>query len=185
MVLIHLAEGFEEVEALTCVDILRRADIDAKTVSVTKDLLVQGAHGVFIEADMTFDEADYDDCEMIVLPGGLPGATNLRDHPGLTAQIKAFAKAGKPLAAICAAPLALAAHGALDGKKATIYPGMERYLTGATPTGKAVTVDGNVITGLGPALAMGFALAIVEFFKGPETKKEVASGLLYDRIVEI
>ena len=185
MVLIHLAEGYEEVEALTCVDVLRRAGVDAKMVSVTGDLLVRGAHGINIEADVLFEEADYDACEMIVLPGGMPGATNLRDHAGLTARIEAFAKAGKPLAAICAAPLALAAHGALTGKNATIYPGMESYLAGANPTGGTVTVDGNVITGMGPALAMEFALALVEFLKGAETKKEVATGLLYDRIGEI
>ena len=134
---------------------------------------------------MLFEDADYDECEMIVLPGGLPGATNLRDHPGLTARIEAFAKAGKPLAAICAAPLALAAHGALEGKKATIYPGMEKHLAGAKATGKTVTVDGNVITGMGPALAMEFALALVEFIKGANAKKEVASGLLYDKIGKI
>ncbi len=185
MVFIHLAEGYEEVEALTCVDVLRRAGVEAKTVSVTGNLLVRGAHGINIEADILFEDADYDACEMIVLPGGLPGATNLRDHAGLTEQVKAFAKAGKPLAAICAAPLALAAHGALEGKEATIYPGMESNLAGANPTGGTVTVDGNVITGMGPALAMEFALALVEFLKGEETKKEVATGLLYDRIGEI
>ncbi len=185
MVFIHLAEGYEEVEALTCVDVLRRAGVEAKMVSVTGNLLVRGAHGINMEADLLFEDADYDACEMIVLPGGMPGATNLRDHEGLKSQIEAFAKAGKSLAAICAAPLALAAHGALEGKNATIYPGMESYLAGATPTGGTVTVDGNVITGMGPALAMEFALALVEHLKGEETKKEVATGLLYDRIGEI
>ena len=185
MVFIHMAEGYEEVEALTCVDVLRRAGIDAKMVSVTGNRMVTGAHGISIEADLLFEEADYDACEMIVLPGGMPGATNLRDHAGLTAQIEAFAKAGRPLAAICAAPLALAAHGALEGKKATIYPGMEEYLASATPTGENVTVDGSVITGMGPALAMEFALTLVGYLKDEKTKKEVATGLLYDRIVEI
>ena len=185
MVFIHLAEGYEEVEALTCVDVLRRAGIDARMVSVTGNLTVRGAHGIDINTDMLFEDADYDECEMIVLPGGLPGATNLRDHPGLTAQIEAFAKAGRPLAAICAAPLALAAHGALEEKNATIYPGMEDHLAGAKASGSTVTVDGNVITGMGPALAMEFALALVEFIKGAEAKKEVATGLLYDKIGKI
>ena len=135
MVFIHMAEGCEEVEALTCVDVLRRAGVEARMVSITGELLVKGAHGIEIKADMLFEDADYDECEMIVLPGGLPGATNLRDHEGLTARIKDFAKSSKPLAAICAAPLALAAHGALDAKKATIYPGMEEHLKGAEPTG--------------------------------------------------
>ena len=185
MVFIHMAEGFEEVEALTCVDVLRRAGIDARMVSVTGNLAVKGAHGISVCADMLFEDADYGQCEMIVLPGGMPGATNLRDHAGLTAQIRAFTKAGKPLAAICAAPLALAAHGALDGKDATIYPGMEAHLGGKESTGQTVTVDGSVITGMGPALAMEFALTLVEYLKGEKTKKEVATGLLYDRIVEI
>ena len=153
MVFIHLAEGYEEVEALTCVDVLRRAGIDARMVSVTGSLTVKGAHGIDIAADLLFEDADYDECEMIVLPGGLPGATNLRDH--------------------------------LEGKKATIYPGMEKHLAGAKATGKTVTVDGNVITGMGPALAMEFALALVEFIKGANAKKEVASGLLYDKIGKI
>ena len=182
MVFIHMAEGYEEVEALTCVDVLRRAGVDAKMVSVTGSLTVRGAHGIDIEADLLFEDADYSACEMIVLPGGLPGATNLRDHPGLTAQIEAFAKAGKPLAAICAAPLALAAHGVLEGKKATIYPGMESHLAGAEPTKQTVTVDGNIITGQGPALAMEFALELAGFLKGDKVKKEVATGLLYDKI---
>ena len=180
MVFIHMATGFEEVEALTCVDVLRRAGADAIMVSVTGNKTVTGAHGLNIEADILFEEADYNFCEMIVLPGGMPGATNLRDHEGLTAKIKDFASAGKPLAAICAAPLALAAHGALEGKKATIYPGMEEYLTGATPTGESVTVDGNVVTGMGPALAMEFSLALVEFLRGKTVKEEVARGLLVD-----
>ena len=185
MVYVFLAEGHEEVEALTCVDVLRRAGVVVQLVSVMEDRIVKGAHGICIQTDMLFEDADFDDCEMIVLPGGMPGATILRDHEGLAARIKEYAKAGKPLAAICAAPLALGAHGAVEGKKATIFPGMEGHLTGAQPTGETVTVDGNVITGMGPALAMEFALTLVEFLKGAEVKKQVASGLLYDKIGEI
>lgn len=183
MVYIHLAEGFEEVEALTCVDILRRAGIDAKTVSVTGEKTVCGTHGIPVVADLLFDEADYGSCEMIVLPGGLPGATNLGEHAGLTDRIREFAKAGKKVAAICAAPMVLGACGVLEGKKATIYPGMEEELTGAQPTGKTVTVDGNIITGMGPALAMEFALTLVGELKGAETRAEVRDDLLFDRIV--
>lgn len=179
MVFIHLAEGFEEVEALTCTDVLRRGGVDARMVSVTGNRTVTGAHGIAIEADMIFEEADYGLCEMIVLPGGLPGATNLRDHKGLEEQIRAFAKAGRPLAAICAAPLVLAAHGALRGRQATIYPGMEAELGDAQATGMDVTVDGNIITGKGPALAMEFALALVEHLKGKAVRDEVAGGLLF------
>ena len=116
---------------------------------------------------------------MIVLPGGLPGATNLRDHAGLTARIREFAKAGKNLAAICAAPLVFGTCGILEGKEATIYPGMEAELAGAKATGENVTVCGNIITGKGPALAMEFALALVEKLKGVQVRENVAEGLLF------
>lgn len=189
MVYIHLAEGFEEVEALTIVDILRRAEIDAQMVSVTGDKVVCGCHGISVQSDMLFEEADYADCEMIVLPGGMPGATNLEAHEGLCQQIKSFAasaaaqEAGtdsKKLAAICAAPLVFGTCGILEGIPATIYPGLEDRLNGGVPSGEHVTVSGNIITGMGPALAMEFALTLVRELKGTECEKEVASGLLFD-----
>ena len=179
MVFIHLAEGFEEVEALTAADVLRRAGIDARTVSVTGEKMVKGTHGVAVEADMLFGDCDYEKCEMIVLPGGLPGASNLEAHEGLTAQINDFAARGKKLAAICAAPMVFGSCGILEGREATIYPGMEDRLKGARATGGTVTVDGSIITGKGPALAMEFALALVESLKGRETRDQVAEGLLY------
>ncbi len=194
MVYVHLATGFEEVEALTCVDVLRRADIEVKTVSVTGDKSVDGTHGVKVEADTLFEEADYEQCEMIVLPGGLPGATNLRDHQGLKAEILKFGRkiekaieegnktSGKKLAAICAAPLVLADHGLLEGKLATIYPGMEDCLRGAKATDEKVTVCGDTITGMGPALAMEFALTLVEELKGKDARKGVEEGLLIHRM---
>ena len=181
MIFVHLAEGFEEVEALTAVDVLRRAELEVKTVSVTGSKRVTGTHGIPVEADLIYDDADYEKCEMIVLPGGLPGATNLEEHEGLAAHIKSFAGNGKKLAAICAAPMVFGACGILDGKRATIYPGMEAYLTGAEATGDAVTVDGSIITGQGPALAMEFALALVENIKGKEAADAVAEDLLYVR----
>ena len=122
MIFIHLAEGFEEIEAITAADVLRRAGLDTRLVSVTGNRAVTGTHGIVLEADMLFEEADYSECNMIVLPGGLPGAYNLRDHQGLEKKIKEFASEGKGIAAICAAPLVLGAHGILEGKKATIYP---------------------------------------------------------------
>ena len=180
MIYIHLAEGFEEIEALTIVDVLLRAGCDAKTVSVTGNTDVAGTHGVHVTADLLFEDADYSLCEMIVLPGGLPGATNLLAHEGLEEQIKACHAQGKKLAAICAAPMVFGAHGIITDKDATIYPGMEEYLRGARPTGETVSVDGNVITGQGPALAMEFALKLVEELKGKETRDQVAEGLLFD-----
>lgn len=179
MVYVHLATGFEEVEALTIVDILRRAGVEVKTVSITGEKLVMGTHGIGVEADLLYEDTDYEACEMIVLPGGLPGASNLEAHEGLANYIKCFAANGKKLAAICAAPMAFGTHGVLEGKKATIYPGMEDRLTGAQATGEGVTKDGNIITGKGPAYAMAFALALAEELKGSETAAGVAEGLLY------
>lgn len=182
MVYIHLAEGFEEVEALTAVDILRRAGIDAKTLSITGKKMVTGTHGIPVEADLLYEEADYPACEMIVLPGGLPGATNLEAHEGLAKHIVCFSKdEHKKLAAICAAPMVFGTCGILHGKKATIYPGMEEELKDGQATGETVTVDGNIITGMGPALAMEFALTLVAELKGKAAADEVAGGLLYDR----
>lgn len=181
MIYIHLAEGFEEVEALTAVDILRRAELEVQTVSVTGSKKVTGTHGIKVEADIIYEEADYTKCEMLVLPGGMPGSENLEKHQGLGAHIKCFAQNGKKLAAICAAPMVLASWGALEGKRATIYPGMEDCLAGAEATGEDVTADGNVITGKGPALAMEFALELVAVLKGKEAAEAVAEDLLYNR----
>ena len=181
MVYVHLATGFEEVEALTIVDVLRRAEIGVQTVSVTGEKMVAGTHGINVEADIVYDEADYENCEMIVLPGGLPGADNIQAHEGLAEHIKSFADNGKKLAAICAAPMVFGACDVLKGKKATIYPSMENCLTGAEATGENVTVDGNIITGMGPAIAMEFALALVENLKGKDTAENVADGLLFAR----
>lgn len=178
MVYVHLATGFEEIEALTIVDVLRRAEVDVKTVSITGEKLVLGSRDITVQADLLYDEAEYDACEMIVLPGGMPGAANLGAHEGLTDHIKAFAKEGKKLAAICAAPMVFGACGILEGHEATIYPGMEDHLKGAKPTGANVTVSGNIITGKGPALAMEFALTLAEILKGSSVRKEVSEGLL-------
>ena len=178
MVYVHLADGFEEVEAMTIVDLLRRAGIETETVSVTGRLPVTGAHGVKVVADILFEDAVYNSCEMIVLPGGLPGATNLDAHEGLREKIFSFCNQGKKLAAICAAPLVLGHAGVLKGKKATCYPGFEAELTGAELSTDSVVADGNVITSRGPATAMAFALAIIADMKGKEAADNVAAGLL-------
>jgi len=179
MVYVHFADGFEEIEAMTIVDLLRRAEIETETVSVTGRLPVTGAHGVKVVADILFEDAVYADCEFIVLPGGMPGASNLDAHEGLREKIYSFNNQGKGLAAICAAPLVLGHAGVLEGKKATCYPGFEKELTGAEPQEDAVVCDGGVITSRGPATAMAFALAIIEEIKGKETADEIAAGLLY------
>ena len=153
---IFLAEGFEEVEALFPLDIMRRGGLNVKTVSVTGKNLVTGAHQVPVAADMLFEEVKEEDVEMIVLPGGLPGATNLDAHAGLDRLIRSFAEAGKPLAAICAAPMVYGKRGLLKGKKATCYPGFDSYLEGAEYTGNMVETADNFILGKGPGAASGW-----------------------------
>ena len=177
-IFVFLADGFEEIEALTPVDILRRAGLSVKTVSVMGDQVVAGAHGVPVMADMMFDEVNAEDAEMILLPGGLPGATNLDAHQGLSQMIMDFAREEKPLAAICAAPLVFGNRGLLEGKKATCYPGFETYLKGAQYTAALVEKDGNFITGKGPGAAMEFAFAIVEKYCGMDKVNELKQGMM-------
>lgn len=177
---VFLADGFEEVEALTTVDVLRRAGLPVKTVSINGDYVVSGAHRVAVCADVEFgkDGVDEEDVEMIVLPGGMPGATNLDAHKGLDKLVMALAKAGRPLAAICAAPLILGKRGLLKGKKATCYPGFEKYLEGADYTAALVEQDGNVITAKGPGAAMAFSFAIAERYVGGEKVKELKQAMI-------
>ena len=151
-IFVFLAEGFEEIEALTPVDVLRRAGLPVQTVSIMDEQVVAGAHDVPVLADMMFADIHPEDAEMILLPGGLPGATNLDAHKGLGQMILDFARDEKPLAAICAAPLVLGNRGLLQGKKATCYPGFETYLQGAEYTASLVERDGNFITGKGQEL---------------------------------
>ena len=177
-IFVFLAEGFEEIEALTPVDVLRRAGLSVQTVSVMDEQIVAGAHGVPVLADKMFAEINPEDAEMILLPGGLPGATNLDAHEGLGQMIQDFAKAEKPLAAICAAPLVFGNRGLLKGKKATCYPGFETYLQGAEYTAALVEKDGNFITGKGPGAAMEFAFAIVEKYCGIDKVNELKLGMM-------
>ena len=177
-IFVFLAEGFEEIEALTPVDVLRRAGLSVQTVSVMDEQVVAGAHGVPALAAKVFAEINPEDAEMILLPGGLPGATNLDAHEGLSRMILDFAAAEKPLAAICAAPLVLGNRGLLQGKKATCYPGFETYLQGAEYTAALVEKDGNIITGKGPGAAMEFAFAIVEKYCGIDKVNELKQGMM-------
>ena len=177
-IFVFLADGFEEIEALAPVDILRRAGLSVKTVSVMDEQVVAGAHGVPVLADVIFDEINAENAEMILLPGGLPGATNLDAHQGLSQMILDFAKEEKPLAAICAAPLVFGNRGLLEGKKATCYPGFETYLKGAQYTAALVEKDGNFITGKGPGAAMEFAFAIVEKYCGMDKVNELKQGMM-------
>lgn len=183
MITVFLANGFEEVEAITPVDIMRRAGLDVRTVSIYDSPMVTGAHKVPIQADMVFCQVDFSQVDLIVLPGGLPGSTNLDACEPLCQAIKKHAEGGKPVAAICAAPLVLGHLGLLVGRKATCYPGVEPELTGATCTGAMVEVDGNIITGKGPAAAFEFGYTLVEQLKSPEATLLLRDGMLYSQLL--
>lgn len=180
MVFIHLATGFEEVEALTAADLLKRAGVETVLVSVTGEKTVEGVHGFRIEADLLFEDADYSSCEMIVLPGGMPGTRGLAAHGGLCDKIKEFDREGRLIGAICAAPMILGELGLLEGRKATIYPGMESFLKGAIHTDGKVVTDDNIITSMGPGTAMDFGLALVERICGKSAAENLREDLIFN-----
>lgn len=174
---VFLADGFEEIEALATVDMLRRAGMDVVTVSINEGVQVTGAHGVAVCADITVSMADVADAEWLILPGGLPGATNLAACQPVVEMLQAQDRRGGNIAAICASPaMVLAPIGLLSGRKATCYPGCE--VEGPVFTGADVEVSGNIVTGRGPGLTMKFALAIIEKSLGRSKADEVAAGML-------
>lgn len=173
---VFLTDGFEEIEALATVDILRRADITVQTVSLTQNKVVIGGHQVPVTADVLFEQADFSHIDMLIIPGG---TTAFDEHDGLKSQIQEHLAQNKKVAAICAAPMVLGGLGLLEGKETTCYPGFEKYLIGANlQQGAAVVVDGNIITGRGPGLAMVFALQLVETLAGKAKAEEISSQLL-------
>lgn len=174
--LVFLITGFEEIEALATVDILRRGGVDVKTVSLTKDKQVVGSHNIPVVADQLFEDVDFSSAKILILPGG---TTNYNTHEGVKERLLDFFKTGREVAAICASPMVLGGLGILNGKKATCYPSFEKYLDGATlTTNEAVVKDGNVTTGRGPGLTFEFALEILEKLEGKDKRTEVAKGLL-------
>lgn len=183
MITVFLATGFEEIEAIAPVDIMRRAGLDARIVSIEDSLVVKGTHGIPVQADMMLDQVDFSQVELMVLPGGLPGATNLDACAPLREVLEKHAAQGKAVAAICAAPLVLGHMGLLKGKKATCYPGVEGELEGAHCTGALVEVDGNTVTGKGPAAAFEFGYALVELLKNQEASLPLRDGMLYSQLV--
>ena len=176
---VFFAEGYEEIEALTVVDLLRRADIQADMVSITAEKTVKGSHGIAVGMDQVLSEADFGAFDGIVLPGGMPGTKNLEAFEPLMKQIDAFVNEGKAVAAICAAPSILGHRGHLNGKNAICFPGFEEQLTGATIVGQGAVRDGQIITGRGMGASVDFGLAIVEFFKGKETADALANKICY------
>ena len=179
MIYTFLATGFEEVEALGVVDVCRRAGLEVNMVSIQDEAAVVGAHGITVVADSLFADNDYSDADLVFLPGGMPGAANLDSHAGVRSVIMTQFKAGKVLAAICAAPFVYGNLGILDGRKATCYPGFENKLTGATVTGALVEKDGQFMTGKGPGAALALGYMIVEHFCGKEVADTLRNGMIY------
>lgn len=177
---VFLAEGFEEVEAITVIDLLRRAGLPVKTVSITTALQVTGAHGVTVKADLIFDNTMFTEAEWLILPGGLPGASNLYEFGPLEGLLKAqLASESGRVAAICAAPaVVLGQMGLLEGVQATCYPGFEDKLQGAEFVDAPVVVSDRFVLGNGPANAMVWALTIISETLGSTEALRVANGLL-------
>ena len=182
MIYLFFATGTEEIEALATADILRRAGLDVEIVSITGERTVTGAHGIRVETDALLDDVEFFDADLLVLPGGMPGATNLADCATLNERIRDHVIVGRPVAAICAAPLVLGRLGMLQGKRATCYPRFEGELTGATYTGALVERDGQFITGKGPAAVFEFGYALVELLKDKATADALRQGMLYNEI---
>lgn len=184
---VFLAEGFEEVEALAPIDILRRADIEVDTVSIAEDLYVVAAHGVAFMADTLFGLCDFEDADLLYLPGGMPGAANLLHHSGVCELLEKKSREGAVLAAICAAPAVLGELELLKGRRATCYPGFEEHLKEANVDRQAFIVkdtDANghtVITGCGPAAAFEMGFALVEQLLDKETADKVREGMQFGR----
>lgn len=174
-----LADGFEEVEAFTAVDLLRRARVYVDTVSVSDEYTVHGAHGINVQTEDMFEEVNFADFDMLVLPGGQPGTDNLEKHDGVQQVVADFVEEGKYVGAICAAPSILGDLGLLKGKRATCYPGYEERLAGAVIAKVPVVQDGNVITSRGVGTAIAFGLKLVEVLEDKAKADEIAQSIIY------
>ncbi len=180
-----LADGFEEVEALTVVDVLRRGSVDIRMMSITGDREVLGSHKIRIKADGLFWESDYSDGDIVILPGGKGGTDKLSENEGVHNVLRSYCESGKKVAAICAAPSVLGRLGLLEGKKATCYPGFEDKLKGAViskngpkAVGSPFEIAGNIITGRSMGTALDFALTILEELMGKEIRGRVEESLV-------
>ena len=179
-----LAEGFEEVEALTPVDLLRRAGIECETLSLDSERLVVGSHGIPVLADKRWEDADFSAYDGVILPGGLKGTHRLYGDTRLEALLQEYSAAGKLTAAICAAPTVLSEAGLLKGKRAVCYPELEEQLDGAILTREEAVLDGPVLTSRGMGTAIPFGLKIVEYFRGKESAKALAEKIVYKETEE-
>ena len=180
-----LANGTEEVEALTVIDVLRRAGVDAVMVSTTGSDTFSSSHNIEVKCDVKIEDCDFSDADMLLIPGGMPGSTNLLAHEGVLKAVAEHAAKGKKYGAICAAPMVLGHLGLLDGKKATCYPGFEDTMKGATPTGDVYTIDGNCITGCGPAATLPYSYAILEMLGMKAEADQLREGMMFNRLMGI
>ncbi len=181
-VCVFLADGFEEIEGLTVVDLLRRAEIEVTTASITGEYTIHGAHGIDVQADKLFYEVEYAAQDMIVLPGGMPGTLHLGKHEGVKQVLEQFYKEEKNIAAICAAPSVLGKYGMLHGRKATSYPGFEEALKGATYVYEEVAEDDFIITSRGMGTAIAFSLKLIEKLIGQTKADEIGKSIIYKSI---
>lgn len=179
MVYLFLATGFEETEALAPTDLMRRAGIKVQLVSITGDTLVTGSHGITVKADSLFEETDFSDGELLVLPGGMPGTRNLDAYADLRELLQFFFYNGKKIAAICAAPMILGNLGILNGAKATCYPGYEDYLIGADFKSEKVVYSDPFVTSRGMGTSIEFGLKLVEILKGKEIAEKLSGSIIF------
>ena len=178
-VCVFLADGFEEIEGLTVVDLLRRAGVQVTTASVTGAYVIHGAHGIDVQADKLFEEVHYGEQDMLVLPGGMPGTLHLGEHEGLKEVLYQAYEEKRYIAAICAAPSVLGKYGFLRGREATSYPGFEEALDGAKYIEEPVVVSDFVITSRGLGTAIPFSLALIEQLLGREKAEEIGKSIIY------
>jgi 4-methyl-5(b-hydroxyethyl)-thiazole monophosphate biosynthesis len=176
---VFIATGFEEIEALAVVDILRRAGVETDMVSISGEKSVTGSHKIVVETDKLLDEVDFDSLDVIVLPGGLAGTQNLEACEALMVQVDRFVAQDKLVSAICAAPSILGHRGHLKGKKACSYPSFESHLEGAEVMDQPAVIDGNIVTGRGMGAAVPFGLAILEKLQGKEAAETMAEKIVY------
>ena len=177
MIAILLANGFEEIEALTPADMLRRAGKDVRLVGMN-GMTAVGSHGICVGCDALPEQIDLNALELVIFPGGMPGSVNLDAHPFSDTAIDAVLKNGGRIAAICAAPLVLGRRGLLEGKRATCYPGFEGELRGAQVCGAAVVTDGNITTAKGMGAALAFAEELVRLTAGEAVANELSAGIM-------
>ena len=179
-IIVFLADGFEEIEALTVVDYLRRMDIEVETISIKDDYNVKGAHQIQVLADGGINNIkNLEDYAGLVIPGGMPGASNLRDDKRVIDIVKKMYKEEKLVAAICAGPIVLEKAGIIKGKKVTSYPGFEEQLKDGNYTEDIVAIDGNIITARGPYLATDFAIEIISYLLGEDKVEKLKKDILY------